>query len=132
SIPAHAPQTIEDAMSAVRNLGQRYLWVDRFCIWQSENKHLQIQNMDQIYRNALTTIVAADADGAESGLRGVSCPRRAQFSLHTNAGILVSTFPHVSHPLLSSTWVTRGWTYQEALLSRSCLFFTENQVYFAC
>jgi hypothetical protein len=25
SIPAHAPQTIEDAMSVVRNLGQRYL-----------------------------------------------------------------------------------------------------------
>lgn len=132
SVPLPAPQTVEDAMSVVRSLGKRYLWVDRFCMWQSENKHLQIQNMDQIYRNALTTIVAVDADSAESGLRGVSSPRRAQFRFRTDAGILVSTLPHVSLPLSSSTWVTRGWTYQEALLSRSCLFFTKDQVYFAC
>ena len=131
-LPDPAPQTIEDAMTVVRGLRKRYLWVDRYCIWQSEDKHLQIQNMDQIYQNALTTIVAADGDNAESGLSGVSCPRHHQSSFQTNAGVLAYTFPHVSCHLSTSTWVSRGWTYQEAILSRSCLFFTKDQVYFAC
>ena len=131
-LPNLAPQTVEDAISVVRSLQKRYLWVDRYCIWQSENKHLQIQNMDQIYQNALTTIVAVDGDSAESGLRGVSSPRHIQTRFRTDAGILAYTFPHVSYPLSMSTWVTRGWTYQEAILSRSCLFFTRYQVYFAC
>src|ERR1700677_1024332 len=26
----------------------------------------------------------------------------------------------------------RGWTYQEAILSRRCLIFTDQQVYFVC
>lgn len=82
--------------------------------------------MDQIYRNALTTIVVVDADNAESGLRGVSYPKRLQYRFRTDAGILVSTFPHVFHALSSSTWVTRGWTYQEAVLSRSFIFFTKD------
>jgi hypothetical protein len=32
----------------------------------------------------------------------------------------------------ASHWDTRGWTYQEALLSRRCLVFTDTQVYLQC
>ena len=131
-VPFPAPQTIEDAMSVVRSVEKRYLWVDRYCIWQSENRQLQIQNMHEIYRNALSTIVPVEADSAESGFSGVSSPRCNQFRIWTNAGLLVFTFPHISYHLLSSVWLTRGWTYQEAFLSRSCIFFTKDQVYFAC
>ena len=131
-VPLPAPQTIEDAMSAVRSLEKRYLWVDRYCIWQLEDRHLQIQNMHEIYRNALSTIVSVEADSAKSGISGVSSPRCKQFRFSTNAGLLVFTFPHISYQLSSSIWLTRGWTYQEAFLSRSCIFFTKDQVYFAC
>ena len=131
-VPFPAPQTIEDAMSVVRSIEKRYLWVDRYCIWQSENRHLQIQNMYEIYRNALSTIVPAEADSAGSGFSGVSSPRCDQFRFWTNAGLLVFTFPHISYHLSSSIWLTRGWTYQEAFLSRSCIFFTNDQVYFSC
>lgn len=131
-VPFPAPQTIEDAISVVRSLKKTYLWIDRYCIWQSENRHLQIQNMHEIYRNALSTIVPVEADSAGSGFSGVSSPRYEQFRFWTNAGLLVFTFPHISYHLLSSIWLTRGWTYQEAFLSRSCIFFTKDQVYFAC
>ena len=131
-VPFPAPQTVEDAMSVVRSMEKRYLWVDRYCIWQSENRHLQIQNMYEIYRNALSTIVPLEADSAESGFSGVSSPRCEQFRFWTNAGLLVFTLPHISYQLSSSIWLTRGWTYQEAFLSRSCIFFTKDQVYFAC
>lgn len=29
-----------------------------------------------------------------------------------------------------SVWATRGWTYQEAILARQCLYFTNRQLYF--
>ena len=124
-----APRTIEDAISVVLSIGKEYLWVDRYCIWQSENRDLQIQNMHEIYRNAASTIVPVEADSARSDISGVCwAPRCEQPHFWTNAGCLFYTFPHIS----SSVWLTRGWTYQEAFLSRSCIFFTKDQVYFVC
>src|SRR5438045_6752398 len=32
----------------------------------------------------------------------------------------------------NSTWMSRGWTYQEAVLSQRWLIFTDQQVYFEC
>jgi len=131
-LPSSVPHTIEDALFVVRQLGRRYLWVDRYCIWTSEDKHTQIQNMNHIYQGALTTIVALHSENAASGLPGVSLSRNEQFRLQTNVGMVVSTFPHLSYQIFRSSWATRGWTYQEALLSQSCIFFSGDQVYFAC
>jgi hypothetical protein len=36
------------------------------------------------------------------------------------------------HHIASPKWSTRGWTYQEAVLSRRRLVFTEGQTYFEC
>ncbi|KIJ52112.1 hypothetical protein M422DRAFT_58761 [Sphaerobolus stellatus SS14] len=48
------PQTIQDAIVATHNLGQRYLWIDAFCIIQDskEDKARQLGMMRDIYRNA--------------------------------------------------------------------------------
>ena len=46
--------------------------------------------------------------------------------------MLCSTLPPLKDVLGKTTWITRGWTYQEAALSRRCLFFTELQVYYVC
>jgi Heterokaryon incompatibility protein (HET) len=131
-LPRPIPRTIEDALTVVRHLGKQYLWVDRYCIWDSEDRHLQIQNMHQIYANAICTIVAAHGDDAGSGLCGMSLSRSPQPHLKTNTGVLVTTFPHLAHQLARSRWASRGWTYQEAVLSPRCLFFTSDQVYFVC
>ncbi|KAK4211612.1 hypothetical protein QBC37DRAFT_319890, partial [Rhypophila decipiens] len=40
--------------------------------------------------------------------------------------------PSREHAVEPSVWSTRGWTYQEAHLSRRCLYFTDHQVYFVC
>ena len=45
---------------------------------------------------------------------------------------LASGLPSWQLAIRDSTWTTRGWTYQEIILSRRMLFFTEWQVYFAC
>lgn len=70
-IPASLPVVVDDAITVVKTLGYRYLWVDRYCIEQEnpENVEKQIAQMGQIYRDAEITIIAASDQG---GLPGVS------------------------------------------------------------
>lgn len=89
--------------------------------------------MNSIYEGALATIVAAQGDVAECGLPSVGfVPRVPQPAALANGKHLVSTLPHISVVLRDTKWATRGRTYQEAMLSRRCLVFTDRQVYFIC
>ncbi|GME46762.1 putative heterokaryon incompatibility protein [Neofusicoccum parvum] len=124
------PQTIRDSISLVRALGERYLWVDRFCIIQDHpGKHAVISRMDAVYANAYCTIVATDGGNADHGLRGVGLAR----------AILQQTVDLPQCPLVTETDVgyeskyhTRGWTYQELSLSARQLVFADETVFWAC
>jgi hypothetical protein len=129
------PKTIEDSMVVAKKLGLRYLWVDRYCIDQSDqdDKHQQIQQMDLIYSGAELTIIAAAGDSPDYGLPGVNGTRRAkQEILHVSNHLMVQTLPHPQWSVQRSTWATRAWTYQEAILSRRRLIFTNEQVFWEC
>ena len=129
------PRIVEDAMQVVRELGLRYLWVDKFCIDQhhSNIRQQQIEAMNYIYEQAYVTLVASSSETAHSGLPGVgSTTRRVQPSLNLQGKRFLSTLPTLPAALKGSLWKTRGWTYQEYALSRRCLFFTDLQVYFVC
>lgn len=129
------PRVIEDAISLTLSLGYRYLWVDRYCIPDGDaaEKHSQISKMDMIYAHATATIVAAAGEGADYGLPGVGqTPRKRQPQARMKEGVLVSTLPSARGALKSSKWMTRAWTYQEAILSRRLLIFTDHQLYFEC
>ena len=71
------PQTVEDAMVVVRELGKRYLWVDALCIDQDDGDHKarQIAIMGQIYHNACATIINLTGTSSSSGLPRVSGDR---------------------------------------------------------
>lgn len=131
-VPSPAPATIEDAIQVVKELGERYIWIDRYCILDDENKQKQIMSMGLIYEEAKATIIAVTAASSESGLAGVSRPRSVQSLVQTQGLNLVSTMRHCSIHLMSSTWATRGWTYQELIMSRRCILYTDEQVFFAC
>ncbi|PYI08670.1 HET-domain-containing protein [Aspergillus sclerotiicarbonarius CBS 121057] len=135
TLPAHVHPAIEDAITVVKNLGGRYLWTDKYCINQddAQEKHDQVSRMDLIYSGAYATIIAAGSSIAHSGLPGVSSvPRLHQPQAVSGRTRLVSTLPSIQRALTHSTWITRGWTFQEVILSRRCLFFTDFQVYFMC
>lgn len=128
-------KTVQDAIVASKALGYRFLWVDKHCIDQGnpQEKHLQIRQMDLIYRHAHITIIAAAGHDATCGLPGVNkTPRQPSptVDLGTFRFIRTPPFPQISIP--STTWASRGWTLQEAVLSRRRLFFTETEVYFEC
>lgn len=74
------PKTIRQSMQLVAFLGERYLWVDRLCIVQDDDTHLdhQIRIMASIYHQAHVTIVAAagwDCDAGFRGIKDISPPR---------------------------------------------------------
>jgi len=130
------PETILDAIRLVQRMGEQYLWVDALCIIQDsrDDKAAQIHIMDLIYHRAVFTIFSAGGDSARSHLPGLSegtrtCKQHVQVvqGLH-----LATTLPSVWEAVGRSTWNTRGWTFQEHLLSRRRLFFTEYQTYFEC
>ena len=129
------PQVVKDAISVTKALGFRYLWVDRYCMEQNDRvrKHEQIMNMDSIYENAALTIIAAPGLDLARGLPGVSSTRVRKEVPFQHENFTVSWIPPSPHAeILDSRWSTRGWTYQEATLSRRRLVFTDQQVYFEC
>jgi hypothetical protein len=126
--------TIEDAIHVTLALGLQYLWVDRYCINHTENSEItsQLQQMHKIYRYASFTIIACAGEDPSYGLPGVSRPRRkVQTDIDLNC-VHLRTFRFFPWSLVRrSRWNSRGWTYQEHLFSRKCLFFTNEQVIFA-
>jgi hypothetical protein len=142
-LPTKIPRTIEDAITITQKLDFRYLWVDRYCINQQPNdeqetkeKAYQVGKMDLIYMNAELTIIAAAGSNPNYGLPGVGHQKRKSRHLTTCTRIgkhfLITTADTPTTSVYGTEWNTRGWTFQEALLSRRRLVFTEEQMYFEC
>ncbi|KAH8893058.1 HET-domain-containing protein [Thozetella sp. PMI_491] len=136
--PEPWPQVVLDAVAVTLGIGLKYLWVDRLCIDQTnaQEKHYLIANMEWIYRCADLTIVAAAGSDARHGLPGAGStwrPSRSQPHVVLNHDIqLVSSLPDPRLVIGESVWSSRGWTYQEGVLSARRLVFTDWQVYFEC
>ncbi|KAK4208277.1 heterokaryon incompatibility protein-domain-containing protein [Rhypophila decipiens] len=136
-LPTWLPRTINDAIEAVELLGYRVLWVDSLCIIQDDDadRHSQLLRMDAIYRNASPAIAAASGSHADCGLPGMSIPRRFQQQRGTVSDVTLS----VPHPRFDELnvgntlkWNTRAWTFQEKVLSKRLLIFTDYQLYYRC
>ncbi|KAH7321868.1 heterokaryon incompatibility, partial [Rhexocercosporidium sp. MPI-PUGE-AT-0058] len=116
-----APKVIADSVDVVKLLGVRYLWVDRYCINQDDayEKHDQICRMDDIYSDAQLTIIAGAGDDPELGLPGVNGTlRNPQSTCQVGNYTLVSSLIATSASLHETACASRGWTYQEGLLSK--------------
>ncbi|KAK4454901.1 heterokaryon incompatibility protein-domain-containing protein [Podospora aff. communis PSN243] len=126
-VPEGIPLTIQDAVTVTTKLGFRYLWIDAYCI-PPQYRNLQLGKMDIIYSEAALTIVAAAGDGPGHGLPGIgACLTKPQAITSLDK----YTFPDwtsrdVEDAVNESTWNTRGWTYQESVLSRRRLSFTPS------
>ncbi|KAI0444698.1 heterokaryon incompatibility protein-domain-containing protein [Xylaria telfairii] len=135
ALPATLSPVVEDSIQVTLMLGYRYLWVDKYCVdnQNKDTKRKQLMHMDSVYMNAELTIVAAAGPDESYGLPSLSKKRPfRQFSFQGDSFTLTSTLPLPHHAIVNSHWSTRGWTYQEAILSRRRLVFTDDQLYFEC
>lgn len=130
----HAQRVVEDAICVTLALGYRYLWVDRHCITNEhqEIRQAQLLSMDAVYENAEVTIVAAAGQNSAFGLPGVSIARAGQPCAKIQGHAVVAVPGEPCENIKRSAWWTRGWTFQEGVLSRRRLFFTEHEVSYEC
>jgi hypothetical protein len=129
------PLTIRDSILLCRRMSTRYLWVDALCIMQDDSidKQDQICKMDAIYVGAHFTIVAACGADSRAGLPGVRTGSRKLQRVEVIRGITLAVAqPNLANALLDTQWHHRAWTFQEAVLSKRLLIFTDFGVYFQC
>ncbi|RKL32403.1 hypothetical protein BFJ70_g9156 [Fusarium oxysporum] len=133
-LPEVLPPLLTDAISVTKSLGFRYLWIDRFCFpqYNAHERRRQLEKMGEIYARSALTIIVAAGQGVQDGIPGISMAREEQLSLQTEAGCFTTSLTRPDVEVANSKWASRGWTYQEGLLSRRRLVFTPSQIYFQC
>ena len=126
-------QTIKDAITTTRFLGLRYLWVDALCIIQDslEDKSAQITAMGGIYKNATVTIAAGTADFLQPRQLLKSCQLPFYVSDEVQGSVTLTT-DLMENTMYRSRLDSRGWTFQESLLSSRILTYDDRGVFWSC
>ncbi|KAF5626206.1 het domain protein [Fusarium sp. NRRL 52700] len=153
SLPDNLPQTFQDALKVARALDIPYIWIDSLCIVQDspEDWKHEASLMAQVYANAHVTIFADAAPDSTSGF--LSSPSRKapkKFAVPCKNGQSSSGVVHIrergflAQQLPYHTWrsrrsgsgqsklSTRGWVFQERLLSPRTLHFSQNEMAWEC
>ncbi|TGO32865.1 hypothetical protein BHYA_0283g00130 [Botrytis hyacinthi] len=143
------PANFRDAITITRELGVQYLWIDSLCIIQ-DSKHdweQESQKMGTVYRDALVTIYAMSSEASTGGIipdpayQPVEKPSTT-LTLADDNGMEVTVRVEPAdrdlhdedlHRLAeSSPLSSRGWTFQEAILSPRHIYFGRKQIYWGC
>jgi hypothetical protein len=92
--------------------------------------------MDSIYSQAVATIAALSSLNAASGLPGVRkdilLPSSASETIHELGIEVKASPPAIIEYISTACYESRAWTFQERLLSKRCLLFTNIGTYFHC
>lgn len=140
------PRTFLDAVRAAKRLGINYLWIDCLCIIQEgdslEDWKKEAPTMQDVYSNSSFNICASWGPeiGGLFATRDPSKVEPASFEMRSELGqkkvfLLVSTEEGdgtweelVEHSPLAS----RGWVFQERLLTPRNIFFCKEIVLYEC
>ena len=143
--PAVLSNTFTDALHLTRRLGFRYIWIDALCITQDDEEDWAVEagKMASVYGNAYLTIAAASSEDGTGGCfyvrkevhesRLTSVPGKQwqvflrQSTDHTQISPLGGNSSLKQYPLSR-----RKWCFQEWVLSRRMLFFTEHELFWEC
>lgn len=132
------PTLIQDTIRLTSLMGWRYIWIDLLCIHQNDtaDKEVLVKKMHLIYEQASFTIVASNGVDANAPLTGLFRPRDPELveeiKFKDVSIFMTPTRPQLPDLLTETVWATRGWTFQEDVLSRCCLYFTSTEVFYSC
>jgi hypothetical protein len=133
------PQTLHDAIMWTRKLGERYIWIDNMCILQDSKDDWQREasNVPSIYGSATLTLMAASSSvyGGMSDRRNPLRNSAAGLLLQDESSeltvyLLPNGQPQDAPPIPSID--SRGWCYQEDLLSSRVVKITQKSVLWQC
>ncbi|OAL43104.1 HET-domain-containing protein [Pyrenochaeta sp. DS3sAY3a] len=134
------PLVVQDAIQFTSDLGEYYLWVDSLCIIQDDviTKQKQLALMSEIYNRAVATFIACDGLSARYPLvfHAAAASATSPVVQTSDGYIWQRRHPSTGHDLQTSISYSphnsRGWTYQERLLSRRRVFFLNDRIVFHC
>ena len=114
-LTSRLPLCVRETIELMKEVQERYLWVDCLCIVQHDgDTQSQAYSMNEIYSGAYFTVIAAGTTGL------LSDDRNAVISY----GDIVTVGSHYD-ALMRSNWATRGWTFQEQILSKRAIIFMD-------
>lgn len=116
------PLVIQHSIKLVSHSGTRYLWVDCLCIVQNDKRTGdQLVFLPEIYSRALFTIIAAaETNGLLGSMADVKSP------------VQTLSVGSLHEQLLVSRWASRGWTFQEHMISKRSIVFLERTIFWDC
>ncbi|TID26398.1 HET-domain-containing protein [Venturia nashicola] len=133
------PRTLREAVQTTRDLGFVYLWIDSLCILQGNSPQARLDwvqesaRMDEIYANAVVTIIASASSSCDQGL---FYPRTCLMQYEGSFGrdqpfatLSISGYPRSYH---DEPIHKRAWTLQERLLSSRVLSYCLQDLMWQC
>lgn len=136
-------KTFQDAVDICRRLGVEYLWIDSLCIIQDSKQdwNQEAMKMGDIYSHAHFTIAATASEDGSGGCYRDRDPINVKFYtviedsvyLGKNASVLYpGLYYNLGYERTTPPLLRRAWVFQEMLLSRRVIHFTETEVIWQC
>ena len=136
------PKTFRDAVFVSIELGIKYLWIDALCIVQDSVDNLEWRQeasiMGDVYANSYVTLAATTSSNPQGGLvhqrNPLSvwpCRLTATWRCFVPGELVVSTGV-LSRDSDMRPLGNRAWAFQEWLLSRRLIHFSNDQVRWEC
>jgi hypothetical protein len=136
------PRTLREAILFTRKLGFRYLWIDALCIIQDDADDWaeQAASMIDVYGTSTITLSATSSYDCDHGLfarmseSGVPVGRYYHPGQDAGHGtiFLDPQGPEAPFDLNKEFLSTRGWAFQERLVSPRTLHFTGAGIVWEC
>ncbi|KAK4171048.1 heterokaryon incompatibility protein-domain-containing protein [Triangularia setosa] len=132
-----------NAITITRELGIQYLWIDSLCIIQDSRDDWEIESkrMAQVYGSATVTISALVSKGSAEGILSTTpnlrpTPRPTPVLLQVTSEQVEWRHLDEEENLKGlDIWCplnSRGWTFQEFLLSERQLLYGTQHIYWRC
>jgi hypothetical protein len=137
------PKNFRHAIDVARFIGMKYIWIDSLCIIQKDGGKdfgREGQLMHRVYQNSYCNIVAADSGDSGGGLFRTREPSKIipakykgnQSKLFGQKMWSVIPGDLWDAQLLGTKIYTRGWVFQERMLSPRLLHFAKKQIFWDC
>ncbi|KAL5405542.1 hypothetical protein PMIN03_008399 [Paraphaeosphaeria minitans] len=132
----------QQAISVAKFIGIRYIWIDSLCIMQGPGGDFKSEGqlMHKVYRHSHCNIAVADSSDSEGGLFRQRNPTNIlpmRIEADGTGKLPRGTWRILEDDLwgkklLATKIYTRGWVFQERMLSPRILHFADSQIFWDC
>jgi hypothetical protein len=130
------PKTFQHAIITTLKLDVLYLWIDSLCIIQDSTSDWEHESklMANVYNDAVFTVAASRATGAADGCfsQPTARYRGEEVIAYLEDGTTCPVW--IRRPIDHNVWplLKRGWVFQERLLSRRIIHFSNEEIVWEC